>query len=165
MILTAKHHDGFALWPSRYSDHTVEQSAWRDGEGDVVGAFVEAARTHGRKIGLYLSPWDRHEPTYGDESAYNAFYLGQLHELLTQYGPLEELWFDGAKGEDAEDMTYHFEAFWAMVRQHQPGAVCSPTRDPTSAGSETSTALRTRPTGRRSTARTSRSAAPGRATT
>jgi len=107
----------------RYTDHSVEQSAWRDGEGDVVGAFVEAARTHGRKVGLYLSPWDRHEPTYGHEAAYNAFYLGQLHELLTQYGPLEELWFDGAKGENAEDMTYHFEAFWAMVRQHQPGAV------------------------------------------
>jgi alpha-L-fucosidase len=123
MVLTAKHHDGFALWPSRYTDHSIEESSWRDGEADVVGAFVEAARDHGRKVGLYLSPWDRHEPSYGDEDAYNQFYLGQLHELLTQYGPLEEVWFDGAKGEDAEDMTYHFDAFWSMVRQHQPGAV------------------------------------------
>lgn len=123
MILTAKHHDGFALWPSRYTDHSVEQSPWRNGEGDVVEAFVEAARAEGRKVGLYLSPWDRHAPSYGDESAYNQLYLGQLHELLTQYGPLEEVWFDGAKGEDAEDMTYHFDTFWSMVRQHQPGAV------------------------------------------
>ena len=123
LILTAKHHDGFALWPSRYTDHSVEQSPWRNGQGDVVGAFVEAARDHGRKVGLYLSPWDRHEPSYGTETAYNQFYLGQLQELLTRYGPLEEVWFDGAKGEDAEDMTYHFDAFWAMVRQHQPGAV------------------------------------------
>lgn len=123
MILTAKHHDGFALWPSQYTDHSVEQSPWRNGEGDVVEAFVKAARAKGRKVGLYLSPWDRHAPSYGDETAYNQLYLGQLHELLTEYGPLAEVWFDGAKGEDAEDMTYHFDAFWAMVRQHQPGAV------------------------------------------
>lgn len=123
MILTAKHHDGFTLWPSRYTDHSVEQSPWRNGQGDVIQAFVEAARSEGRKVGLYLSPWDRHEPSYGKESAYNQFYLGQLHELLTQYGPLTEVWFDGAKGENAEDMTYHFETYWSMVRQHQPGAV------------------------------------------
>ena len=123
MILTAKHHDGFTLWPSRYTDHSVERSPWRNGEGDVVKAFVEAAREQGRKVGLYLSPWDRNAPSYGDEDAYNQLYLAQLHELLTQYGPLEEVWFDGAKGEGAKDMTYHFDAFWSMVRQHQPGAV------------------------------------------
>lgn len=123
MILTAKHHDGFALWPSQYTDHSVEQSPWRDGDGDVVARFVEAARAEGRTVGLYLSPWDRHAPSYGTETAYNQFYLGQLHELLTQYGPLKEVWFDGAKGENAQDMTYHFEAYWSMVRQHQPGAV------------------------------------------
>lgn len=123
VILTAKHHDGFALWPSRYTEHDVASSSWQGGEGDVVGAFTEAVRAEGLKPGLYLSPWDRHEPTYGDESAYNAFYLGQLSELLTQYGPLAEVWFDGAKGEDAQDMNYHFDAYWSVVRQHQPGAV------------------------------------------
>ncbi len=123
MVLTAKHHDGFALWPSRYTDHSVEQSPWRDGDGDVVKAFVDAARAENRKVGLYLSPWDRHAPSYGDETAYNQLYLAQLHELLTEYGPLAEVWFDGAKGEDAEDMTYHFDAYWSMVRQHQPNAV------------------------------------------
>ena len=123
LILTAKHHDGFALWPSRYTDHSVAQSPWRDGQGDVVAAFVEAARAEGRKVGLYLSPWDRHASSYGDETRYNQFYMGQLRELLTQYGPLAEVWFDGAKGENAEDMTYHFDAYWSMVRQMQPGAV------------------------------------------
>jgi len=125
MILTAKHHDGFTLWPSRYTDHSVERSPWRVGRGDVVAAFVEAARAAGRGVGLYLSPWDRNAPSYGDEVAYNQFYMGQLHELLTQYGPPTEVWFDGAKGEDAEDMTYHFDAYWAMVRQQQPGACAS----------------------------------------
>lgn len=123
VILTAKHHDGFALWPSRYTDHDVGSSPWQDGAGDVVGAFTEALHAEGLKAGLYLSPWDRREPTYGDEEAYNAFYLGQLRELLTRYGPLAEVWFDGAKGEDAEDMDYHFDAYWATVRQLQPKAV------------------------------------------
>ncbi|HMB90003.1 MAG TPA: alpha-L-fucosidase [Rhodothermales bacterium] len=123
LILTAKHHDGFTLWPSRYTDHSVESSPWQDGTGDVVQALVDAARAEGLKVGLYLSPWDRHEPTYGDEQAYNEFYLGQLRELLTQYGPLAEVWFDGAKGEDAKDMAYDFDAFWSTVRQLQPGAV------------------------------------------
>ncbi len=123
VVLTAKHHDGFALWPSRYTDHSVRSSPWREGEGDVVGELAAAAREEGIKLGLYLSPWDRHEPSYGDEAAYNAFYMGQLRELLTEYGPLAEVWFDGAKGEDARDMEYDFDAYWAMVRQLQPGAV------------------------------------------
>src|SRR5690606_11626806 len=75
------------------------------------------------KLGLYLSPWDRHEPSYGDEQAYNAFYMGQLRELLTNYGPLAEVWLDGAKGEDAKDMAYDFDAYWSLVQQLQPGAV------------------------------------------
>ncbi len=123
VILTAKHHDGFALWPSRYTDHSVRSSPWREGAGDVVRELSEAAREEGVKLGLYLSPWDRHEPTYGDQKAYNAFYMGQLRELLTEYGPLAEVWFDGAKGEDAADMDYDFDGYWSMVRQLQPGAV------------------------------------------
>ncbi len=122
VILTAKHHDGFALWPSRYTDHTVESSPWRGGDGDVVGELADAAHNAGVKLGLYLSPWDRHEPSYGDQQAYNAFYMGQLRELLTNYGPLVEVWFDGAKGEDARDMDYDFDAYWSMVRQLQPAA-------------------------------------------
>jgi len=123
VVLTAKHHDGFALWPTAYSRHSVASSGWRGGSGDVIAELVEAVRAEGLGLGLYLSPWDRHEPSYGDEEAYNAFYLGQLRELLTGYGPVDEVWFDGAKGEDAKDMTYDFAAFWSTVRQLQPGAV------------------------------------------
>jgi alpha-L-fucosidase len=123
VILTAKHHDGFALWPSRYTDHSVERSPWKEGEGDVVRELAEATRAEGLKLGLYLSPWDMHEPSYGNEVAYNQFYTGQLRELLTDYGPLAEVWFDGAKGEDAKDMAYDFGAYWSLVRQLQPGAV------------------------------------------
>jgi alpha-L-fucosidase len=123
LILTAKHHDGFALWPSRYTEHSVRASDWRDGGGDVVLELAERAREEGLRLGLYLSPWDRHEPAYGDELAYNQFYLGQLAELLTDYGPVAEVWFDGAKGPEAKDMEYDFDAYWALVRQLQPAAV------------------------------------------
>jgi alpha-L-fucosidase len=123
LVLTAKHHDGFTLWPSEYTDHSVEESPWRNGQGDVVQELAEAARAEGLKLGLYLSPWDMHEPTYGDEAGYNQFYLGQLRELLTRYGPIAEVWFDGAKGENAGDMSYAFAEYRALVRQLQPGAV------------------------------------------
>jgi alpha-L-fucosidase len=123
IILTAKHHDGFCLWPSRYTDHSVRNSPWRDGHGDVVGELARACGKAGIRMGLYLSPWDRHEPSYGDELRYNLFYLAQLRELLTDYGSLSEVWFDGAKGKDARDMDYHFGIYWALVRQLQPGAV------------------------------------------
>lgn len=123
IILTAKHHDGFCLWPSRYTDHSVRNSPWRDGHGDVVGELARACGKAGIRMGLYLSPWDRHEPSYGDELRYNLFYLAQLRELLTNYGSLSEVWFDGAKGKDARDMDYHFGTYWALVRQLQPGAV------------------------------------------
>ncbi len=123
IVLTAKHHDGFCLWPSRYTDHSVRSSPWRDGRGDVVGDLARACSEAGIRFGVYLSPWDRHEPSYGNELQYNLYYLGQLRELLTEYGPLSEVWFDGAKGEDARDMNYYFQTYWALVRQLQPGAV------------------------------------------
>jgi len=123
IILTAKHHDGFCLWPSRYTTHSVASGTWEGGKGDVVRELFEATRDQRIRMGLYLSPWDMHEPVYGDENAYNSFYLGQLRELLSGYGRLAEVWFDGAKGKDAKDMNYDFAAFWATVRQLQPEAV------------------------------------------
>lgn len=123
IILTAKHHDGFALWPSKYTDHSVKKSPWKEGRGDIIAELAQACREEGINMGLYLSPWDQHEPSYGDETAYNEYYLEQLRELMTQYGPLVEVWFDGAKGENAKDMEYDFPAFWATVRQYQPDAV------------------------------------------
>lgn len=125
MILTAKHHDGFCLWPSRLTRHSVAASPWRGGQGDVVREFVAACRAAGLAAGLYLSPWDRHEPSYGDSPRYNDFYCGQLTELLTQYGPLQEVWFDGANGEgpNGKKQVYDWPRIWSLVRQWQPQAL------------------------------------------
>ncbi|MGH9417569.1 MAG: alpha-L-fucosidase [Terriglobales bacterium] len=124
LILTAKHHDGFCLWPSRLTRHTVASSPWRGGGGDVVREFTDACRTAGLGAGLYLSPWDRHEPSYGSP-AYNDFYCGQLEELLTDYGPLQEVWFDGANGEgpSGRKQVYDWARIWATVRRLQPNAL------------------------------------------
>ena len=122
VILTAKHHDGFCLWPSEYTDYTIEHSPYKNGNGDIVKEVSDACRKHGLKFGFYLSPWDRHEPKYGTDD-YNAFYKNQLKELLTNYGKIHEVWFDGAKGPNAKDMEYDFQGFWSLVRKHQPQAV------------------------------------------
>lgn len=119
VILTAKHHDGFCLWPSKYTDHSVESSHWKGGKGDVVREFVDAAKAHGVDAGLYLSPWDRHEPRYGHSLEYNEFYLAQLQELLTKYESVREIWFDGAKGSNAPNMTYYFTEWFSMVKELQ----------------------------------------------
>jgi alpha-L-fucosidase len=126
-ILTAKHHDGFCLWPSRYTAHSVKNSPWKNGQGDVVGDLATACREAGLKLGLYLSPWDRHEPVYGDSPRYNTFFLNQLTELMTQYGELFCLWFDGACGEgpNGKRQVYDWEAYYERIRELQPNAVIS----------------------------------------
>lgn len=125
LVLTAKHHDGFCLWPSAVTVHSVRQSAWRGGAGDVVREFVDACRSAGLGAGLYLSPWDRHEPSYGDSPRYNDFYIAQLTELLTRYGPITEVWFDGANGEgpNGKRQTYDWDRIHRTVRRLQPDAV------------------------------------------
>ena len=125
LILTAKHHDGFCLWPTRTTRHSVAASPWRNGKGDLVREFTDACRAEGLKAGLYLSPWDRHEPRYGDSPRYNDFYCDQLTELLTRYGRIDEVWFDGANGEgpNGKRQVYDWPRFWGLVRRLQPGAV------------------------------------------
>lgn len=125
VILTAKHHDGFCLWPSRYTDHSVKSSPWRGGQGDVVRELADACRAEGMKLGLYLSPWDRHERTYGDSPRYNEFYRNQLTELLSNYGPLAEIWFDGACGEgpNGRRQEYDWPSYHAIINRLQPHAV------------------------------------------
>ncbi len=99
LILTAKHHDGFCLWPSKFTEHSVKNSPYKNGKGDIVAEFVDACRKHELKVGLYLSPWDRNHKDYG-KPEYITYYKNQLKELLTQYGEINELWFDGANGGD-----------------------------------------------------------------
>jgi alpha-L-fucosidase len=125
LILTAKHHDGFCLWSSKLTNHSVAGSPWREGRGDVVREFTDACRAEGMKAGLYLSPWDRHEPSYGDSPRYNDFYIGQLTELLTQYGTITEVWFDGANGEgpNGKRQVYDWARIHRTVRELQPNAI------------------------------------------
>lgn len=124
-IITAKHHDGFCLWPTEYTGYSVKSSPWKGGQGDVVGELAEACREYGLKFGFYLSPWDRHEPSYGDSAAYNRFFMNQLRELLTRYGEISEVWFDGACGEgpNGKKQVYDWPAWYALIRELQPGAV------------------------------------------
>ncbi len=125
LVLTAKHHDGFCLWPTRTTGHSVAASPWRSGHGDVVREFVEACRAEGLKAGLYLSPWDRNNPAYGDSPRYNDLYCDQLTELLTGYGAIAEVWFDGANGEgpSGKRQIYDWPRFFGLVRRLQPGAI------------------------------------------
>ncbi|MBV1851647.1 alpha-L-fucosidase [Catellatospora tritici] len=120
VVLTAKHHDGFCLWPTETTDYSVRGSAWRDGTGDVVGELARACRAAGLGLGLYLSPWDRNAACYPDPAAYDEFYLRQLTELCTGYGPLTELWFDGA---GSEGRGYDWDAIMKVVDAYQPQAM------------------------------------------
>ena len=127
LIVTAKHHDGFCLWPSQFTEHSVKSSPWKDGKGDVVGEVAAACRKGGLKFGVYLSPWDRHEPCYGDSPRYNEHFKDQLRELLTDYGEVSEVWFDGACGEgpNGKRQVYDWAGYFALIRELQPKAVIS----------------------------------------
>jgi len=125
LILTAKHHDGFCLWPTAQTSHSVKSSPWRGGKGDVVGEVAAACREAGIGFGVYLSPWDRHEPSYGDSPRYNEFFRNQLRELLTQYGSVAEIWFDGAcaEGPNGKRQEYDWPSYYRLIRELQPDAV------------------------------------------
>lgn len=127
LIVTAKHHDGFCLWPSALTEHSVKSSPWKDGKGDVVGEVAEACRKGGLAFGVYLSPWDRHEPSYGDSPRYNEHFKGQLRELLTRYGEISEVWFDGAcaEGPNGKRQVYDWAGYFTLIRELQPDAVIS----------------------------------------
>ena len=124
VILTAKHHDGFCLWPSKYSSHTIAKSPWRGGKGDVLKELSDACREAGLGFGVYLSPWDRNHPTYGTNE-YNRVFENMLEEVLGRYGPIFEVWFDGANGEgpNGRRQAYDWPVFLATVRKLQPKAV------------------------------------------
>jgi len=122
MVLVAKHHDGFCLWPSAFTEHSVRNSPWKGGKGDVVREASDACKAHGLKFGVYLSPADSHEPTYGQSDKYNEYFLNQLRELLTNYGPIHEVWFDGATPKD-KGQVYDYQAWYKLIRELQPDAV------------------------------------------
>ena len=125
VIITAKHHDGFCLWPTKTTKHSVESSPWKDGKGDVVKELRDACDKYGMKFGVYLSPWDRNAECYGDSPAYNKFFIEQLTELLTNYGEVHEVWFDGANGDgpNGKKQVYDWDAFYSTIRTLQPKAV------------------------------------------
>ncbi len=124
-ILTAKHHDGFCLWPTKTTGHSVAASPWKDGKGDVVRELRDACDKYGIKFGVYLSPWDRNASCYGDSPKYNEFFIEQLTELLTNYGEVHEVWFDGANGEgpNGKKQEYDWTAILSTIRLLQPRAV------------------------------------------
>jgi len=120
VVLVAKHHDGFCLWPSQETPYSVKASPWRAGHGDLVREVADAARRQGLRFGVYLSPWDRHEPRYKDNSRYDGYYCRQLTELVTRYGELTEFWLDGA---GSEGHVYDFDSYVRTLRTYQPNTL------------------------------------------
>ncbi len=120
VVLVAKHHDGFCLWPTAQTDYSVKASPWKNGKGDVVGDVARAARKYGLKFGVYLSPWDRHDPRYKDPAAYDKYYGAELVELASHYGDLVEFWLDGA---GSEGHVYDFKKIIETLRTYQPNTV------------------------------------------
>lgn len=124
IIITAKHHDGFCLWPSKYSTHTVRESKWKDGKGDVLKDLSAACKKYNLKFGVYISPWDRNHPDYGTEK-YNDVFVNMIKELFTNYGPIWELWWDGANGEgpNGKKEVYDWHRFEQTVRKLSPNTI------------------------------------------
>ena len=124
VIITAKHHDGFCLWPSKYSKHTVRESKWKNGKGDVLKELSAACKEYGLKFGVYISPWDRNHPDYGTEK-YNDVFVNMMKELFTNYGPIWELWWDGANGEgpNGKMQVYDWDRFKKTVKKLSPNTV------------------------------------------
>ena len=120
VVLVAKHHDGFCLWPTGQTNYSVKSSPWKDGKGDVVGEVARAARKYGLKFGVYLSPWDRHEPRYKDSAEYDKYYNAELEELSQNYGDLVEFWLDGA---GSAGHVYDFKKIIETLRTYQPNTV------------------------------------------
>lgn len=127
VILTAKHHDGFCLWPTKTTTHCVASSKWKEGKGDVVKALRDACTKYNLKFGVYLSPWDRNASCYGDSPRYNDFFIQQLTELLSNYGQVDEVWFDGACGEgpNGKKQVYDWTRILETIHKLQPQAVTS----------------------------------------
>lgn len=127
LILTCKHHDGFCLWPSKYTEHSVKSSPYKNGKGDIVREVSEACKEFGLKFGVYLSPWDRNNSSYGKGKEYDDYYVNQLTELLTEYGELYTIWLDGACGEGANGkiQKYDWNRYYKVMRELQPNAVIS----------------------------------------
>ena len=131
IILTAKHIDGFCLWPTAYTEHNIKNSPYRDGKGDLVRELSDACAQAGLKFGFYTAPWDQNCPVYGQGAAYDDFFCNQLTELCTNYGPIFEVWFDGACGEgpNGKKQVYDWERYYDVVRRLQPDAniaICGP---------------------------------------
>jgi len=120
LVFVAKHHDGFCLWPAEQTDYSVKASPWKGGKGDLVAEVAAAARKHGLKFGIYLSPWDRHEPSYRVSKLYDRYYLAEMSELITRYGELVEFWLDGA---GSEGHVYDFDSYVGELRVYQPNAL------------------------------------------
>ena len=123
LILTAKHHDGFCLWQTKYTEHSMKNSPYKNGKGDIVKECAEACKKHGIKFGFYLSPWDRNSALYGTDE-YNDYYVNQLTELLTNYGEIFHVWFDNACGEgpNGKKQVYDFDRYIKTIRKYQPNA-------------------------------------------
>ncbi len=124
IIITAKHHDGFCLWPSNYSAHTVRESKWKNGKGDVLKELSQACKEYGLKFGVYISPWDRNHPDYGTNK-YNEVFVNMMREIFTNYGPIWELWWDGANGEgpNGKKQVYNWQLFRETVNKLSPNTV------------------------------------------
>jgi len=120
VVFVAKHHDGFCLWPSDQTNYSVKSSPWKEGKGDVVGEVASAARKCGLKFGIYLSPWDRHEPRYNNSAEYDKYYVAQVSELARNYGELVEFWLDGA---GSAGHVYDFRRYIEELRTYQPNTL------------------------------------------